>query len=103
MEWAAALKYQRNEYAKRIRKQYEAGELQERRCNMREITTRDDGISNTLTTVLKDNYIIVACRGRYTDGGGTTSQKLEPRGDIANTITTVQKDNLVLEIKHEGK
>lgn len=68
MEWAAALKYQRNEYAKRIRKQYEAGELQERRCNMREITTRDDGISNTLTTVLKDNYIIVACRGRYAGG-----------------------------------
>lgn len=30
------LKYQRTEYAKKIRKQYESGEIKERRCNMRE-------------------------------------------------------------------
>ena len=53
-----ALRYQRNEYAKSIRKDYEAGKIKERRCNMREYTIRDDGCSNTLTTVLKDNYIL---------------------------------------------
>lgn len=52
------LKYQRTEYAKKIRKQYEAGEIKEKRCNMREWTTRKDGLSNTLTTVQKDNYIL---------------------------------------------
>lgn len=31
-----ALKYQRTEYAKKIRKDYEAGKIKERRCNMRE-------------------------------------------------------------------
>lgn len=53
-----ALRYQRNEYAKAIRKDYEAGKIKERRCNMREYTIREDECANTLTTVLKDNYIL---------------------------------------------
>ena len=56
--YAAALKYQRTEYAKQIRKAYEQGKIKERRCNMREYIPRKDNISNTLTTVLKDNYIL---------------------------------------------
>lgn len=52
------LKYQRTEYAKKIRKAYEAHELTERRCNMREWTVRKDGCSNTLSTIQKDNYIL---------------------------------------------
>ena len=52
------LKWERNDYAKKIRKQYEAGEIKERRCNMRQATIRKDGCINTLTTVLKDNYIL---------------------------------------------
>lgn len=59
MKYARALKYQRTEYGKNIRKQYEAGEVKERMCNMRELTIRSDEVSNTLTTVLKDNYILV--------------------------------------------
>lgn len=57
--YAQTLKYQRTEYGKRIRKQYESGIISERRCNMREIVPRSDGITNTLTTVLKDNYLLV--------------------------------------------
>ncbi len=53
-----ALKYQRTEYGKKIRKDYEAGRIKERRCNMREYTIRTDGCINTLTTVCKDNYIV---------------------------------------------
>lgn len=53
-----ALKYQRTEYAKKIRKDYESGKVKERRCNMREYALRDDGLSNTITTVTKDNYVI---------------------------------------------
>ena len=53
--YVQCLKYQRTEYGKKIRKQYESGVLYERRCNMREIVPRSDGITNTLTTVLKDN------------------------------------------------
>lgn len=59
MKYARALKYQRTEYGKSIRKKYESGEVNERMCNMRELTIRNDEITNTLTTVLKDNYILV--------------------------------------------
>lgn len=59
MKFAKALRYQRTEYGKNIRKQYESGEIKERMCNMRELTVRNDEMSNTLTTVLKDNYILV--------------------------------------------
>ena len=62
MKFAKALRYQRTEYGKNIRKQYESGEIKERMCNMRELTVRNDEISNTLTTVQKDNYILVKRR-----------------------------------------
>lgn len=52
------LKYQRTEYAKKIRKDYESGKIRERRCNLREYTIRQDGCCNTISTVTKDNYIL---------------------------------------------
>ena len=48
----------RTEYGKAIRKAYEAGEIQESRHNMTELVPREDGITNTLTTVQKDNYVV---------------------------------------------
>lgn len=52
---------------------------------MREYSIREDGLSNTITTVVKDNYVIelpicVAMRGRY-DKEGKIHQQLEPRCD----------------------
>lgn len=96
---AAALKYQRTEYAKLIRKDYEAGKIKERRCNMREYVLKTDGVCNAITTVTKDNYIAVgaAMRGRY-NSDGKIEQKIETRNDeLSNAITTVQKDSLVIE------
>lgn len=51
------LRAERTEYGKAIRKQYEAGEVYEKIGNMRELTPRTDGVSNTITTLLKDNYV----------------------------------------------
>ena len=56
----SVLRYERTEYAKEIRTAYEKGEVEERRCNMRQLSPRPDGISNTLTTVQKDNLLLVA-------------------------------------------
>lgn len=56
---AYCLKYERTEYGKIIRKQYEQKKIKEKRNNMRRLTIRHDGISNTLTTVQKDNYILI--------------------------------------------
>ena len=52
------LRAERTEYGKEIRKQYEAGEIDEKICNMREMKPRTDGVANTITTVLKDNYVM---------------------------------------------
>lgn len=54
------LKYQRTAYGKKIRKDYEAGKIKERRCNMREYVAKPADFSNTLTTITKDNLIVVA-------------------------------------------
>lgn len=51
----------RTEYGKSIRKAYENGEVQENRRNMTELQPRTDGISNTITTVQKDNFLHDGC------------------------------------------
>lgn len=55
----AALRRERTPYGKTIRKRYEAGLVKEHRYNMTMWSPRPDGISNTITTVLKDNYILL--------------------------------------------
>ena len=45
------------EYGKEIRKQYEAGEIEEQRKNISQLEPREDGVSNTLTSVQKDNLV----------------------------------------------
>lgn len=52
------LRAERTEYGKAIRKQYEAGEVDEKIGNMREMKPRTDGVANTITTLLKDNYVV---------------------------------------------
>lgn len=54
----AILTPKRTEYGKAIRKAYESGVVQESRHNMTELQPRQDGISNTLTTVQKDNLLL---------------------------------------------
>lgn len=53
------LKYKRTLYGKMIRKLYESGDVKEKRCNMRERTAKNAEFSNTLTTIAKDNMIVV--------------------------------------------
>lgn len=49
----------RTEYGKAIRKDYESGKVRESRHNMTELEPRTDGISNTLTTVQKNNMVLI--------------------------------------------
>ena len=60
MLYAVCLRYERNDYAKKIRKAYEGGgALRERRCNLRTYGIRSDGCCNTISTVQKDCLICV--------------------------------------------
>lgn len=51
------MRYERSEEAKRVRKQYENGELHHGFHELSELHPRTDGKTNTLSTVLKDNPI----------------------------------------------
>ena len=53
----AIIKQERNEFAKKERKLYEKGEFKIKRKEMKKMTIRNDGISNTLTRVTKDNML----------------------------------------------
>lgn len=102
-----ALRMVRTEQGKALRKAYEAKEIQHGFNEFRKAEPREDGCSNTLSTVLKDNLIaepvIGAIRGRNPENpsdrtpGIHTQQRLEIGGDVSNTLTTVQKDNVVVE------
>lgn len=107
VEEPQALRMVRTEEGKRLRKQYEAHEIE---CGFNEHRTaepREDGCSNTLSTVQKDNYIVEPVIGSIRDrnpdntsdrtAGIPTQQRLEVGGDCSNTLTTVQKDNVVIE------
>lgn len=48
----------RTEYGKKVRKEYESGELKESRHNMQQLEPREDGVCNTITSVQKDCLII---------------------------------------------
>ena len=49
----------RTEEGKRLRKDYESGKIKKQRKDMQELEPREDGITNTLTTAQKDNYVAI--------------------------------------------
>lgn len=94
----------RTEEGKALRKQYENHEIHHGFNEHREPELRKDGVTNTLSTVQKDNYICVDMRGRNPTNpsdrtpGIELEQTLEVnQNGTTNCLTSVQKDNLVLE------
>ena len=47
----------RTEFGKKIRKKYESGEVELSRHDMTQLEPREDGVSNTITSVQKDNLL----------------------------------------------
>ena len=103
----SVLRYERTEYAKKIRTAYEKGEVEERRCNMRQLSPRPDGISNTLTTVQKDNLLAepgIIQVGNIVDNPNRDSQRgrIYDPSDLAPTLNTVGGGGLEAKIVIDG-
>ena len=101
---ANSIRIVRTEQGKELRKKYENHEIHHGFNEHREPELRKDGVTNTLSTVQKDNYICVAMRGRNPANpsdrtpGIELEQTLEVnQNGTTNCLTSVQKDNLVLE------
>lgn len=95
----ACLTPRRTEYGKAIRRQYEAGEIQESRHNMTELEPRTDGKTNTLTTVQKDNLIVQLPHG-YNKGSlfrDKTPTVTSSRYEANNLLLTRE----VVQINHD--
>jgi DNA (cytosine-5)-methyltransferase 1 len=60
----ACLSPKRTEYGKQIRKDYEAGKIKEQRKNIQQLEPRNDGKTNTLTSVQKDNLLQIGDKVR---------------------------------------
>lgn len=78
----------RTEYGKAVRREYERGELREPRRNMQRFEPRTDGVSNTLTSVSKDNYLVeprIDNLGSYKPNGYNGSCVIG-EGGIAPTV-----------------
>lgn len=75
----------RTEYGKQIRKQYESHQVSEQRKHIQQLEPRNDGVSNTLTSAEKDNYL---CEPT----SNNDIQRIEPLNTdadgCATTITT---------------
>lgn len=56
---AYALTPKRTEYGKQIRKQYESHQLYEHRRNMTTLEPRMSGVCGCITSVEKDNYLLI--------------------------------------------
>ena len=52
------LKTERSDYGKAVRKAYERGEIRFKRMEVKQYTAMLDGVSNTITGVQKDNWIL---------------------------------------------
>lgn len=103
------------EYGKQIRKAYESGQIQESRHNMTELEPRKDDISNTLTTVQKDNLVLenVKIRQATKDGsieceiGGcfdasypnskTRRGRVQDKGNTCPTLTAQNQEVVRIE------
>lgn len=79
----------RTEYGKQIRKAYESKQIQESRHNMTELEPRQDNISNTLTTVQKDNLLLennIQKVGQISSDGSQCGTVISDNGISANLV-----------------
>lgn len=79
----------RTEYGKQIRKAYESKQIQESRHNMTELETRQDNISNTMTTVQKDNLLLennIQKVGQISSDGSQRGTVISDNGISANLV-----------------
>ena len=72
----------RTEFGKKIRKKYESGEVELSRHDMTQLEPREDGMSNTITSVQKDNLLHEPMI--YDD----YNSKFPQEQDVIGTITT---------------
>lgn len=108
-----SLRWIRTEKGKELRKDYESGKIHHGFNEYRTVVQRKDNVSNTITTVTKDNMLLelnkldsniahIVGRNPYNPTSREKSDIYEQRLELkeknkSGTLTTVWKDNVCLE------
>lgn len=99
----ACLTNKRTEYGKKIRKDYEAGKIEASRGNIQRLEPREDGKTNCLTSVQKDNLILTQNYVQW-DSSGKGHKSQNNRAFYENgkhgTLTTSGCENTGVVIGH---
>lgn len=98
IELRGVLKFGRTEEAKEIRKESIKNGKDFTPFQAKEISNIDFEKSNCITSVHKDNLLIVAQRGRQDEDGKWVQQLEQNNSGKTNTLTSVQKDNLIIQL-----
>ena len=85
-------KYKQNEYGKAIRKAYESGKIKVRRKDLKKFSLKKSNVSNTLTTVQKDNLIGMV----KTDKIEIDSRRFKENGKPTFTANVVDRNGVML-------
>ena len=106
----------RSEYGKQIRKEYETGNIKISRHEFLEKEIKEDGITNTLDSVQKDNLLAIKVKEATKQGyavarGGRDAVNLSMPGsktrrgrvgvDMANTLDTSCNQGIFVQISEE--
>lgn len=94
----------RTDYGKQIRKQYEAGEVSVMRKEVSQLEPREDGKTNTITTVQKDNLVIQLNPSKESGGVQPYQQNrvYDPNG-ISSCLNTDSRPHAIVEINERQK
>jgi len=83
----ACLTPKRTEYGKSIRKEYEAGQIEEQRKNIQQLEPRMDGKTNTLTSVQKDNLVMTKAYAQLQGGFESDNRFFYEDGKHGSVLT----------------
>lgn len=116
IEPLGVLRNVRSDYGKEIRKDYEAGNIKISRHELLESEVRDDGVVNTLSTVQKDNQLVVkvdeATKHGYSECRvgvdsvilsvpGSKTRRGRVGHDLANTLDTSCNQGIFVQVSDD--
>ena len=96
----AILTPKRTEFGKETRKKYESGELKLNRSEITKLEPREDGISNTITSVQKDNLLFEPYIVQKHQDWRQKGDELREFHEVAPTIRSNMGDNHPIVVTH---
>lgn len=96
----AILTPKRTEFGKETRKKYESGELKLNRSEITKLEPREDGISNTITSVQKDNLLFEPYIVQKHQDWRQKGDDLREFHEVAPTIRSNMGDNHPIVVTH---